>query len=168
VAISNCSCGLHHKSIKHQVAKLRPSGYKAAALGQVEPDEPAINEQKLHSVTISPLAGHIIGSQFPTSLMPVKDHSFPFHARKLGTSHNLCGCLLQVPGLVNVDFADVKAVMSGAGSSLMGQVRVLCASMEKMIIPVCVIPYLCESGAFWASGCHMRVESLGMSPVMSR
>lgn len=28
---------------------------------------------------------------------------------------------LQVPGLVNVDFADVSAIMSGAGSSLMGQ-----------------------------------------------
>lgn len=31
--------------------------------------------------------------------------------------------LLQVPGLVNVDFADVRAVMQGAGSSLMGQGR---------------------------------------------
>lgn len=27
---------------------------------------------------------------------------------------------LQVPGLVNVDFADVRSVMSDAGSSLMG------------------------------------------------
>ena len=27
----------------------------------------------------------------------------------------------QVPGLVNVDFADVRAIMAGAGSSLMGQ-----------------------------------------------
>lgn len=31
--------------------------------------------------------------------------------------------LLQVPGLVNVDFADVRAIMTGAGSSLMGQGR---------------------------------------------
>lgn len=31
--------------------------------------------------------------------------------------------LLQVPGLVNVDFADVRAVMTNAGSSLMGQGR---------------------------------------------
>lgn len=30
---------------------------------------------------------------------------------------------LQVPGLVNVDFADVRAIMMGAGSSLMGQGR---------------------------------------------
>jgi cell division GTPase FtsZ len=30
---------------------------------------------------------------------------------------------LQVPGLVNVDFADVRAVMTNAGSSLMGQGR---------------------------------------------
>ena len=30
---------------------------------------------------------------------------------------------LQVPGLVNVDFADVRAIMTGAGSSLMGQGR---------------------------------------------
>lgn len=30
-------------------------------------------------------------------------------------------CKLQVPGLINVDFADVRAIMSGAGSSLMGQ-----------------------------------------------
>jgi cell division GTPase FtsZ len=28
-----------------------------------------------------------------------------------------------VPGLVNVDFADVRAVMTNAGSSLMGQGR---------------------------------------------
>eukprot|EP00983_Pelagomonas_calceolata_P068144 1149776-Pelagomonas_calceolata.AAC.3 len=28
---------------------------------------------------------------------------------------------MQVPGLVNVDFADVRAIMAGAGSSLMGQ-----------------------------------------------
>lgn len=28
--------------------------------------------------------------------------------------------LLQVPGLVNVDFADVRAIMANAGSSLMG------------------------------------------------
>jgi cell division GTPase FtsZ len=28
--------------------------------------------------------------------------------------------LLQVPGLVNVDFADVRAIMQNAGSSLMG------------------------------------------------
>lgn len=27
---------------------------------------------------------------------------------------------LQVPGLVNVDFADVRAIMENAGSSLMG------------------------------------------------
>ena len=26
-----------------------------------------------------------------------------------------------MPGLVNVDFADVRAIMAGAGSSLMGQ-----------------------------------------------
>lgn len=30
-----------------------------------------------------------------------------------------CGCL-QVPGLVNVDFADVKAVMVSGGESIMG------------------------------------------------
>lgn len=30
---------------------------------------------------------------------------------------------LQVPGLVNVDFADVRAIMTNAGSSLMGQGR---------------------------------------------
>lgn len=29
----------------------------------------------------------------------------------------------QVPGLVNVDFADVRTIMTGAGSSLMGQGR---------------------------------------------
>lgn len=29
--------------------------------------------------------------------------------------------MLQIPGLVNVDFADVRTIMSGAGSSLMGQ-----------------------------------------------
>lgn len=28
--------------------------------------------------------------------------------------------ILQVPGLVNVDFADVRAIMENAGSSLMG------------------------------------------------
>lgn len=27
---------------------------------------------------------------------------------------------IQVPGLVNVDFADVRAIMANAGSSLMG------------------------------------------------
>lgn len=27
---------------------------------------------------------------------------------------------LQIPGLVNVDFADVRAIMENAGSSLMG------------------------------------------------
>ncbi|CAG9464894.1 unnamed protein product [Pedinophyceae sp. YPF-701] len=31
--------------------------------------------------------------------------------------------IIQVPGLVNVDFADVKAVMSNAGTALMGQGR---------------------------------------------
>lgn len=30
---------------------------------------------------------------------------------------------MQVPGLVNVDFADVRAIMTRAGSSLMGQGR---------------------------------------------
>ena len=30
---------------------------------------------------------------------------------------------VQVPGLVNVDFADVRAIMTNAGSSLMGQGR---------------------------------------------
>ena len=30
---------------------------------------------------------------------------------------------LQVPGLINVDFADVRTIMTGAGSSLMGQGR---------------------------------------------
>ena len=30
---------------------------------------------------------------------------------------------LQVPGLVNVDFADVRTIIAGAGSSLMGQGR---------------------------------------------
>ncbi len=34
----------------------------------------------------------------------------------------LTACI-QVPGLVNVDFADVRAIMTGAGSSLMGQGR---------------------------------------------
>ena len=29
-------------------------------------------------------------------------------------------CWFQVPGLVNVDFADVRAIMADAGSSLMG------------------------------------------------
>ena len=29
--------------------------------------------------------------------------------------------LLQIPGLVNVDFADVRTIMSNAGTSLMGQ-----------------------------------------------
>lgn len=32
-------------------------------------------------------------------------------------------CVPQVPGLVNVDFADVRTIMTGAGSSLMGQGR---------------------------------------------
>ena len=31
------------------------------------------------------------------------------------------GSLLQIPGLVNVDFADVRTIMSNAGTSLMGQ-----------------------------------------------
>ena len=30
---------------------------------------------------------------------------------------------MQIPGLVNVDFADVCAIMKGSGSSLMGQGR---------------------------------------------
>lgn len=29
-------------------------------------------------------------------------------------------CTIQIPGLVNVDFADVRAIMANAGSSLMG------------------------------------------------
>lgn len=33
---------------------------------------------------------------------------------------NNCRIILQVPGLVNVDFADVHAVMKDAGSSLLG------------------------------------------------
>ncbi len=32
-------------------------------------------------------------------------------------------CLLQIPGLVNVDFADVRTIMTNAGTSLMGQGR---------------------------------------------
>lgn len=32
----------------------------------------------------------------------------------------ICWLLLQIPGLVNVDFADVRAIMANAGSSLMG------------------------------------------------
>jgi hypothetical protein len=35
----------------------------------------------------------------------------------------LLSAAVQVPGLVNVDFADVRAVMTNAGSSLMGQGR---------------------------------------------
>jgi cell division protein FtsZ len=34
--------------------------------------------------------------------------------------HHACA-LLQIPGLVNVDFADVRTIMCGAGTSLMGQ-----------------------------------------------
>ena len=29
--------------------------------------------------------------------------------------------IITIPGMVNVDFADVRAIMTGAGSSLMGQ-----------------------------------------------
>lgn len=32
----------------------------------------------------------------------------------------LCVSLLQIPGLANVDFADVRTIMANAGSSLMG------------------------------------------------
>ena len=42
----------------------------------------------------------------------------------LSAEHHQCLQLtLQVPGLVNVDFADVRAIMTNAGSSLMGQGR---------------------------------------------
>lgn len=42
----------------------------------------------------------------------------------LSAEHHQCVQLtLQVPGLVNVDFADVRAIMTNAGSSLMGQGR---------------------------------------------
>lgn len=44
--------------------------------------------------------------------------------------------IITVPGLVNVDFADVSAIMSGAGSSLMGQVncsQVLCARFLRAV-----------------------------------
>lgn len=39
-----------------------------------------------------------------------------------GNVYNLFFWLLalQIPGLVNVDFADVRAIMANAGSSLMG------------------------------------------------
>ena len=53
-----------------------------------------------------------------------------FSARKLQICHmkkskHLSSCLIcnlfqQIPGLVNVDFADVRAIMADAGSSLMG------------------------------------------------
>jgi len=33
---------------------------------------------------------------------------------------NIVVFALQIPGLVNVDFADVRAIMANAGSSLMG------------------------------------------------
>lgn len=39
------------------------------------------------------------------------------------STNNMLSCCVQVPGLVNVDFADVRAIMMGAGSSLMGQGR---------------------------------------------
>ena len=35
--------------------------------------------------------------------------------------HLACILPSQIPGMVNVDFADVRAIMTGAGSSLMGQ-----------------------------------------------
>lgn len=39
----------------------------------------------------------------------------------LDSQFNLCKIILyKVPGLVNVDFADVRAIMASAGSSLMG------------------------------------------------
>jgi len=36
---------------------------------------------------------------------------------------------LQVPGLVNVDFADVRTIMEAAGTSLMGQGR--CSGKQR-------------------------------------
>jgi hypothetical protein len=49
-------------------------------------------------------------------------HIRPDYSHLIFASKHVICCLfcLQVPGLVNVDFADVRSVMSDAGSSLMG------------------------------------------------
>ncbi len=55
----------------------------------------------------------------------------------------LCLLPVQVPGLVNVDFADVRAIMQGAGSSLMGQGRASGAPCDSLQLCLCLTTPWC-------------------------
>lgn len=46
---------------------------------------------------------------------------------------------LQIPGLVNVDFADVRAIMANAGSSLMG-IGTATGNFKKLVLLECTYP----------------------------
>lgn len=62
---------------------------------------------------------------------------------------------MQIPGLVNVDFADVRAVMVDAGTSLMGQGRASgkgrakAAALEAIQSPLLDIGAQAASGIVW-------------------
>lgn len=56
-------------------------------------------------------------------------------------------CLVfpQIPGLVNVDFADVSAIMTNAGSSLMG-IGTATGNFKRLLVFGCVdkcLPFAC-------------------------
>ncbi|GAB4813633.1 hypothetical protein N2152v2_000679 [Parachlorella kessleri] len=60
--------------------------------------------------------------------------------------------IITVPGLVNVDFADVRAVMQGAGSSLMGQGRATGKSRARDAALSAISSPLLELGIDRATG----------------
>jgi cell division protein FtsZ len=54
-----------------------------------------------------------------------------------------------VPGLVNVDFADVRAIMANAGSSLMGKSRARDAALGAIQSPLLDVGIERATGIVW-------------------
>lgn len=77
---------------------------------------PLVSHQNSHCARMTYLSAHNVNIAWTHSLLCMMTVT-------IRTCVQTATLLLQVPGLVNVDFADVRAIMTGAGSSLMGQGR---------------------------------------------
>ena len=88
--------------------------------------------------------------------------------------------LITTPGLINLDFADVKSVMSGAGSALMGtgssrgDDRAVAAAEMAISSPLLEASIDGAHGVLlsiqggWTSGCSRSTRPLSSSPTSPR
>ncbi len=71
----------------------------------------------LEAKYVNTVSSHLAGGQL---LLYVHKHKRKNNSECPWIVDRAIAAELQVPGLVNVDFADVRAIMANAGSSLMG------------------------------------------------